>query len=230
MQTIREKEDEVFSDLDEYDSSFMDNIEELNDIAGGSYWQEIITDYGKTKINCYQAEREFSRKYKLRLRETYKYVLDMPIRLKAGQHPKYRLVHATNHPDGCTLMADNIAKRTDRLVIEIQSGGQLSLMPQTAENQMVSDDFLMEKIKDLLEVNCEFIRLNRFLADFYNEYGVLSDLSRISSGQGGSILKTLEKNAYIDVKREPEMTDNGKPSRFWQEGKGKKLFLRKRNM
>lgn len=228
--SIREKEDEVFSDLDEYDSSFMDNIEELNDIAGGSYWQEIITDYGKTKINCYQAEREFSRKYKLRLRETYKYVLDMPIRLKAGQHPKYRLVHATNHPDGCTLMADNIAKRTDRLVIEIQSGGQLSLMPQTAENQMVSDDFLTEKIKDLLEVNCEFIRLNRFLADFYNEYGVLSDLSRISSGQGGSILKTLEKNAYIDVKREPEMTDNGKPSRFWQEGKGKKLCLRKRNM
>lgn len=63
----------------------------------------------------------------------------MPIRLKPGHHPKYRMVHATNHPDGCILMADNIAKRTDRLVIEIQSEGQMSLMPRTAENEMVSE-------------------------------------------------------------------------------------------
>ncbi len=155
--------------------------------------------------------------------------MDMPIRLKAGQHPKYRMVHATNHPDGCILMADNIAKRTDRLVIEIQSGGQLSLMPQTAENEMVSEDMLMDRVKELLEVTPMPTRLNKFLADFYNEYGVLCDLARLSSGRSGSVLKTLEKIGYIDVQRTPAFTDKGKASTFWQEGKGKTLCLWKRS-
>ncbi len=228
--TFREHEDEIFSDLEEYDSSVLNSIKELDDIAGGNYWQEIIDEYGKGEIDCYEAENEFSRQYKLRLRRTYTYVLDMPIRLKAGHHPKYRMVHATNHPDGCMLMADNIAKRTDRLVIEIQSGGQMSIMPQTAENEMVSEDLLMEKIKKLLESTTTFIRLNKFLAGFYNEYGVLCDLSRLSSGRSGSVLKALEESGYIEVQRTPAITDRGKPSKFWQEGKGNTLMLRKRSL
>ena len=137
------------------------------------------------------------------------------------------MVHATNHPDGCTLMADNIAKRTDRLVIEIQSGGQLTLIPQTAENEMIDDTILEEKIRELLSTTTEFTRLNKFLADFYNEYGVLCDLSRLSSGRNGSILKTFEKNGEILTKRNPAFTDKGKPSKFWQEGNGKTLLLKR---
>lgn len=226
---FREREDEIFSDLEEYDSSVLDSFQELNDIAGGDYWQTIIDAYSTGKIDCYEAEKEFSLKYKERLRHNYTYVLDMPIRLKAGQHPKYRMVHATNHPDGCVLMADNIAKRTDRLVIEMQSGGQLSLMPQTAENEMVSEDMLMDRVKVVLDSTPCFTRLNKFLANFYNEYGVLCDLSRLSSGRSGSVLKTLEKSGYIDVQRTPAVTENGKSSTFWQESKGKTLSLRKRS-
>lgn len=224
---FREQEDGIFNDLEEYDSSVLNSFEELNTIAGGGYWQSIITDYGNNKIDCYQAEKEFARQYKLRLRQKYTYVLDMPIRLKAGQHPKYRMVHATNHPDGCTLMADNIAKRTDRLVIEIQSGGQLSLMPQTAENEMIDDTFLESRVRDLLSRTTEFTRLNKFLAEFYNEYGVLCDLSRLSSGRSGSILKTFEKSGEIQVIRNPAVTEKGKPSKFWQESKGNTLMLKR---
>lgn len=226
---FREKEDEIFSDLEEYDSSVLDSIQELNDIAGGDYWQTIIDTYSTGKIDCYKAEKFFSQQYNERLRRNYTYVLDMPIRLKAGQHPKYRMVHATNHPDGCILMADNIAKRTDRLVIEIQNDGQLCLIQQTAENEMVSEDMLMEGIKALLVDTPEFTRLNKFLAAFYNKYGVLCDLAQLSSGRSGSVLKTLEKNGYIDVQRTPDVTDKGKPTTFWQENKGKLLYLRKRS-
>ncbi len=226
--TIRERQDEIFSDLEECDSSILNSIQELNDIAGGDYWQAIIDRYSNDVIDCYQAEKAFSHQYKQRLRRNYTYVLDMPIRLKAGQHPKYRMVHATNHPDGCILMADNIAKRTDRLVIEIQSGGQLSLMPQTAENEIVSEDMLIEKVKAILESTTDLIRLNKFLADFFNEYGVLCDLARLSSGRSGSVLKTLEKCGYIDVQRTPALTDKGKATKFWQESKGNTLVLRKR--
>ena len=227
--SFREREDEVFSDLEEYENSTLKSIQELDNIAGGSYWQEIIDRYGRREIDCYDAEKEFSRSYKQRLREKYAYVLDMPIRLKPGQHPKYRMVHATNHPDGCILMADNIAKRTDRLVIEIQGGGQMSLLQQTAENEDVSDEILMEKMTELLEDTTTYTRLNKFLADFYNRYGVLCDLSRLSSGQGGSILKSLEDSRYIDVQRTPPFTHStGKPSKFWQEKKEHTICLRKR--
>ena len=225
---FREKEDEIFSDLEEYDSSVMNSIDELNSIAGGGYWQSIITNYSKGIIDCYQAEKEFAKQYKLRLRQKYSYVLDMPIRLKAGQHPKYRMIHATKHPDGCILMADNIAKRTDRLVIEIQGRGQLTLLPQTAENEIIDDRILEERIQELLSTTMDFTRLNKFLADFYNEYGVLCDLSRLSSGRSGSILKTFEKNGKIIVSRTPALTDTGKPTKFWQEGKGHTLMLRRK--
>ena len=60
-------------------------------------------------------------------------------------------------------MADNIAKRTDRLVIEIQSGGQMSLLQQTAENEIISEEILMEKMEELLENTPSFTRLNQLL-------------------------------------------------------------------
>lgn len=223
-----EKEDDIFSDIEEYESSILNSIQELDDIAGGDYWQTLINDYSARKIDCYETEKEFSRLYRERLKRSYKYVLDMPIRLKQGQHPKYRMIHATNHPDGCMLMADNIAKRTDRLVIQIQGAGQLSLMPQTAENDIVSDDMLVDSVKALLERATDFKKLNTFLADFYNEYGVLCKTSKLSSGKSGSILKTLEKNGYIEVQRSPAKTKEGNLSRFWLESKGNTLMLRKR--
>ena len=225
--SFREREDEVFSDLEEYDSSILKSFEELNTIAGGDYWKSIINDYNQGIVDCYEAEKEFARQYKLRLREKYTYVLDMPIRLKAGLHPKYRMVHATNHPDGCILMADNIAKRTDRLVIEIQNGGQLSFLTQTAENEILDDATLESKVRDLLAKTTDYIRLNKFLADFYNEYGVLCDLSRLSSGHD-SILKRFEKNGEIQVLREPAYTKNGNPTKFWQESKGNTVRLKRR--
>jgi three-Cys-motif partner protein len=224
---FRELQDEVLSDLEEYDSSILNSAQELNDIAGGDYWQAIIDNYNNSQINCYQAEKDFSHRYKLRLRQKYKYVLDMPIRLKQEQHPKYRMVHATNHHDGCIIMADNIAKRTDRLVIEIQNAGQLSLFEQNAENEMINDDILISKINEMLETTNDYIRLNKFLASFYNEYGVLCKQSRISSGSN-SILKAFEKDGIIDVKRTPATTETGKPSTSWQDGKGHTVELRKR--
>ena len=224
---FREQEDEIFSDLEEYDTSVLDSVEQLNTIAGGDYWKSIVADYSSNSIDCYTAEKLFAEQYKLQLRKNYKYVLDMPIRLKAGQHPKYRMVHATNHPDGCLLMADNIAKRTDHLVIDVQNKGQISLFMQTSENEIVDESILLSAIRKMLVKTTEYTRLNKFLADFYNENGVLCDLSRLSSGKGGSVLKTLEKSNEIQVQRTPAITENGTASKFWQEGRGKTLLLKR---
>lgn len=226
---FREGEDNVLEDLEEYDRSILNSYEDLNTIAGGEYWKKIMSDYSSGCIDCYQAEKVFAEQYKLRLRDSYKYVLDMPIRLKSGQQPKYRMVYATNHPDGCLLMADNIAKRADHLAVDIQSSGQLSLFDQSAENELVDEHVLEAKTRLLLESTKEYTRLNKFLADFYNEFGVLCDLSRLSSGKNGSVLKTMEKRHEILVLRDPPLTEKGSPSTFWQECKGKTLMLKRRS-
>lgn len=225
--SFRENESEVLKDLEEYNSSILNSIQELNDIAGGDYWQDVIEEYRQGNIDCYQAEKEMSNKYKLRLRNKYKYVLDMPIRIKSGNHPKYRMVFATNHPDGCMLMGDNIAKRTDELIIDIQHFGQLSFLSETSENETIDYETLTENVKSMLNKTPGFIHLNQFIADFYNEYGVLCDVSQLSSGQE-SVLKTLEKINYIEVKRDPPITQNGKATTFWQENKKQTLTLKRR--
>jgi len=54
------------------------------------------------------------------------------------------------------------------------------------------------------------------LADFYNEYGVLCDSTKVIEG-----LRELEKCSYIEVKRTPHLTETGKVSSFWRETSGK---------
>ena len=113
---LRENEDELLSELDEYEPSIMQSVEDLNRIAGGDYWQEIVDKYKTNAIDISAAEKQFAEEYKMVLRKKFRYVLDMPIRLHAANKPKYRMVYATNHPDGCVLMADNISRRTEYAV------------------------------------------------------------------------------------------------------------------
>ena len=67
------------------------------------------------------------------------YVLNMPLRIRKGQRPKYRMIHATNHRDGCLLMVDNICNRWQALQ-DIQTCGQLTLWEENCENQIVDDE------------------------------------------------------------------------------------------
>lgn len=222
---FREGEAEVLSDLAEYDSSVLEFTQELNDIAGGDYWIAIIDEYAEGKIDCYQAEKEFSRKYKLHLQKSYKYVLDLPIRLKQSQHPKYRMIHATNHRDGCILMADNMAKRSEYMVYDIQGGGQLTLFPMSADNEIIDDETLTNKAMECIEEQDELIGLNEFLARFFSTYGVLANSSRVKT----SALKTLEDRNRIEVIRDPSLTPTGKKATSWTDGKEYTISLRKRS-
>lgn len=222
---FREQEKEILGDLEEYETSVMQksdkSISDLDTIAGGDFWKTIIINYQQKNIGCYEAEKIFSAMYRQRLSQQYCYVLDMPIRLKEGNLPKYRMIHATDHPDGCILMADNIAKRVGRLFVEIQNVGQNSLFEQSAENELIDDSALADHLTKYICVINKFIRLNEFLAGFYVEYGVLCSKSKLIK-----ILKSKEKEGIIEVSRQPKMTTKGKPSAFWTENTTKKLFLR----
>jgi three-Cys-motif partner protein len=214
----------VFEDLIEYDSTRMDasekSITELNEIAGGDYWQSIIENYKNHKIDGYEAESLFSEQYCSRLKQSYSYVLNMPLRIKKGQRPKYRLIHATNHKNGCLLMVDNICNRWQALQ-EIQTCGQLKLWEENYENQIVDDEDIEKKIIEHLSQFRNRISLYETLAAFFIKHGAICSTSAVKK-----IIKRLEKENRIEIIRNPATTERGKPTTFMDEGKGKTITVR----
>jgi len=223
---LKENEAELLSDLEEFDTSGLNSIQELNNVAGGEYWQPIVDDYKLGRIDFYEAEKRFSAGYKEMLRAAYKYVLDMPIRIKADKNPKYRMVHATNHPQGCILMADNVFRRTDHLIVSIQRMGQMSLFEQSADNELVDISHLEEKMcMYFADLPKKWIKLSDIQAGFFNEHGVICSSRHLSSASD-SVLKRMEKKGIIEVRR----TENGvkKESRAWTESRHLAIEIRKK--
>ena len=215
---------EIFDDLVEYEPTKMDasdkSIKELNEIAGGDYWQPIIAAYKKHEIDGYEAESQFAEQYCMRLMQSYKYVLNMPLRIKRNQRPKYRLIYATNHRDGCLLMVDNICSRWQALQ-EIQSGGQLQLWDENYDNQIVDDEDIEKKTIEHFSQCDNWISLHEALAVFFMKHGPIC-----STGTVKNILKRLEKEGRISVLRNPDVTAKGKPTAFMSEEKGKTVSVR----
>lgn len=211
------KNEDDFRYLEEYDTSLPKSFEKTaNKVAGGEYWKKIIEDYYNGKYDFYGAEERFVAEYCKKLREHYRYVLNMPIRVKVGRSPKYRMIHVTNHPDGLILMADNMLRR-EKKMRELQRGKQISLFED-------KPDVNLEKtLYDYLSQFSVFKNLKSTLADFFCTYGVVGLKDIIM------ILKKFEKQGQIFVERKPSVTDKGKPTKFWEE-KGKQTVRLKWNI
>lgn len=219
------------NDLVEYETTLVDStpqsIELINNIAGGDYWRDIVMDYKNGKINGYKAEQRLSEEYKNQLKKLFTYVLDMPIRLKEGQRPKYRMIHVCDHEDGCFLMAQNMQKRTKELYINIQQKGQLNLFDMIDDMTTSSegDYWTKEEISDLLwdtfsKHDPNGIRITKLLTLFVNDHGLICDFNFIYS-----ILENWEKLGYARLIRNPAVTLKSQPSRFWEESKDRTLTI-----
>jgi len=225
--------DEAFLDLDdlvEYAPTSVRPSKQSEDlltsIAGGDYWKAIVHDFQIYKINGYQAEKRFSAEYKQRLQKRYTYVLDMPIRLKAGQRPKYRMIHVCDHEDGCYLMAQNMQKRKDDLFLYVQQEGRYTLFDNipsvstTLENEVVTFEEIKTLIKEQLLLLPNNIGLTKLLATFVNNYGLLCEFKMIYN-----ILEEMEKVGSIKIIRTPALTKYRTPSKFWEEKKGQTIVI-----
>lgn len=167
-------------------------------VASGDYWRDIVSDYNNGKFNFYDAEERFVTEYCRRLRKHYRYVLNMKI--KSSSAMKYRMIHATNHPNGAVLMADNIFKRKE-LEIQLNLFGRLEL-----------EEILSEYLPQCKTFEC----LNVILAEFFCTYGVICSYQDIKS-----TLKIFEMERKIIVERNPATTKAGKPAKFWDNKKVK---------
>jgi three-Cys-motif partner protein len=230
-------DDEALRDLDdlveyaptEFNVS-QQSKELLSKIAGGDYWKIIVAQYQRGEITGYKAEQVFSAEYKQRLKQLYNYVLDMPIRLKPGHRPKYRMMHVCNHEDGCFLMAKNMQKRKDELFINIQQNRQLTLfdysnaMTSTVENELITIDKVKQMLSSYIAKTKGDITLKKLLAGFVNEYGLICEFSMIHS-----ILQTLKSSGTIDIIRTPALTQTGKTSIFWEENSERRITIRRKS-
>lgn len=230
------KNDSALQDLDdlvEYDPTSVVTLDKpvgmLSNIAGGDYWKAIVQDYKEKRIDGYKAEQRLSTEYKQRLKKRYSYVLDMPIRLKAGSRPKYRMIHVCDHEDGCFLMAQNIQNRKDELYTNIQTGGQMSLfdiMPgvsQSVEGEWILREEVKQKVQDSIEKAGTDIGITRFIAAFVNDNGLICNFDLIYE-----ILKELEQERKILIDRNPAFSERAKrPSTFMTEDKNKTVTIRR---
>ena len=234
VMSVDVSKDTTFTDLEdlvEYEAtqvkSDSDSEKLLTNIAGGDYWKNIVEDYKNGKIDGYKAEKRLSTEYKQRLKQRYSYVLDLPIRLKANQRPKYRMIHVCDHEDGCYLMAENMQRRKDELFLNIQNDGQLSLfdfdptVSKTAEGEMVTKDEIKDKIRDFLKNAKGDLRIKKFLAGFCNEYGLLCDFKMIHE-----ILEQMDTAGELEIVRNPATNSRGK-SHFWDEKNGQTVTIRR---
>lgn len=213
--------DESLEDLVEYEPTVVDatpqSINLLNRIAGGNFWQSIVQDYNAKKIDGYEAEKRFSAGYKQQLMKKYTYVLDMPICIKSKQHPKYRMIHVSNHEDGCILMADNMLSRFDELYIDIQSMGQPSLFQCDMQNNIIDEDDIKQKMIAFLSKFPNGMTADKLIAGFFTEYGVLCKSKAIRQ-----IWRKMEQHREIEVNRSPATTQSGIQSIFFTENRKKR--------
>ena len=224
----------------------------MSKIAGGDYWKRIIAEYRSdntdTSKSSLKAEKDFAAIYKHTLSKLgggpFSYVLDIPIRIKEGSYPKYRMVHATNHPDGCIEMADNMIRRAGELYRDIQSHKQQSLFEFDVNQEIKAPESLVRE--GLVRVICKQsdaliekiqkwglkytksadsgtipMRLHQILASFFCSNGIICSKKDVLD-----VLKKMEIDGLIAVSRNPVQTPHGAPSKFWSDDKGKMVFIK----
>ena len=221
---LREKD--MMEELPEYEASVFTKSEEaklqLNSIAGGDYWIKIVESYNNEIISSSNAEKMIAKGYQNQLKKLFKYVVNMPIRLNEENHPKYRMIFATNHSSGANIMIRNMLKRKNELTMQ-ENNGQLSFFELDMENNLFDREKTKVKIFDMLN-SLSRETLTDFIAKFYTSHEILCDLETFTY-----LLKELEHEGKIIIDRDPKFTSNGKISSFWTEDSKHKVFLKKRN-
>lgn len=201
---VKEEETPVHYEAD------VNSPERLDEIAGGDYWRNIVSDYYRGTISMSQAEERFVAEYCDRLKRVFQYVVNIPINDKLGNIPKYRIVFATEHEDGLLLMVDNMNKRWDAFREGARNNQSFLFefdFPDRSKTSAIwkVEDHILGAITDEIELKDLLVKL------VHQEYGIA-----FSTSEYKAYLKKLETLGGIVVKRNPNLTPSGKECRSWR--------------
>jgi three-Cys-motif partner protein len=203
-----------------------EEIQKWNQIAGGDYWQKIIENYYNKIISWIDAEEYFVLEYADKLKEIFKYVINIPIREKSGHTPKYRLFFGTNHPDGLILMADEMNKAWKKFEeMEKLANPQISLeeLFEFPDMRLLKGYNPEVDIKNILSC-CLEIDLKEIYVNMILKYGL-----SYSKKEYEELLKDMEKAGLIEVLRNPPTTPKGKMSTSWDYNYKESIKIRLKN-
>jgi len=195
---------------EDYESD-INSTERLDEIAGGTYWRDIISRYN-VHHKMQRAEEEFINQYCERLRTVFGYVVNIPIKAKLGHIPKYRIVFGTDHEDALLLMVDNMNKRWAKFREDARNnqGTLFEIDFPNPSKQGACRDIEIE-IVSLIDSEIE---LKELLVRLAQKFGINFSMSDYKD-----CLKSMEGN-QIDIYRNPPFTPaTGKPSTSWDHTK-----------
>lgn len=188
---------------DEYELDEADTLD-MNNIAHGEYWQSIIEDYKNNKIGMFKAEDLFINEYRNQLKNLFTYVINIPIRLKIRNIPKYRLMYGSNHQDGIILMAENMNRKWKELR-DTQRGGQKVMFEYEFPDPSIEPGFdLKGGILNVLKEHKKSLLLKELLVELFENYGIA-----FSEKEYKDKLREMEGNQVL-VDRNPKYTSTGK--------------------
>lgn len=200
---------EALDELVPFESS-LKTVSDLNSVANGDYWIDIIKKHANSPQGFKRAEKEFSTAYHAQLSKVFNYVLKMPIGKKDGSIPEYCMYFMTNHPDACLIMVDNMMKRSEDLRIDVQQKGQMDLFARNVENDLVDSEQVHSDfvafLKTVLQGNGRQSS-NTLKARFFSENGVVCKSTMLNK-----VLEELEASGRIFVVRTP-LGESTKPAK-----------------
>lgn len=98
-------------------------LQQLDEIAGGNYWRDIVAD---SSLSFSEKEQKIGELYATQMNKYYPITVDYPIKAKYHYKvPKYRLIYGTRHPDGIFLMNDIMYDARERFLKSEFADGKL---------------------------------------------------------------------------------------------------------
>jgi len=181
------------------------NILNMNNVANGDYWQQIIRDYSLGKLDVHDAEEKFTKEYCMQLRQVFDYVIDIPIKPHIAKIPKYRMVFCTNHKHGLIEMATNMNKRWKQMQIE-SAYGQTCLFQYDVDAKANFVDKNVESvIIDIIKNSSTGYKYDDLICEILKMFGILYSTSEINE-----CVKQMEKDKKVIILRNPSKTLTGK--------------------
>lgn len=196
---------EIYDDSEEYELESGNTVSRMNAIASGTYWQDILTKYNAGQLTMQDTEKHFVEEYDKRLRTVFKYVVNIPVKKKRNNLPKYRLFFGTNHPDGLLLMADKMSRTWHDFVVEDRNG--LTILYEELDYPDMVGWHQYDIREDILQLTATKTLLKDLLVALVEKYGITFPVSRLKEE-----IKDMEKGDLLSVERDPARTPGGKPT------------------
>jgi hypothetical protein len=188
---------------DDYEMDEANDIENMNRVANGDYWLNILYEYNDGGISFSDAEEFFVACYTEELKRLFDHVVNIPIKLKIKNIPKYRMIFCTNHADGLILMADEMNK-VWKNIVEQERCGQGVLFefdfPCAMKDGNSLENIMLEIIGSDRHIG---ISLKQLLIQLIKHYGISYSIKDYTE-------QVIEMEKQNRILRIPEYTTTGK--------------------